>query len=236
MVQGFRFDPDGEYVRQWLPELARIPTEWIHHPWDAPVDVLTSAGVDLGSNYPHPIVDVDSARVGLTEAISIMHASIPKVVVKGTDEVVFDNSETYANSSIPKVVVKGTDEVVFDNSETYANSSIPKVVVKGRPPFSAISSYDHSRSKKRQERCLKDGRIDAGETSKMDDDLSSTAESPSNKKRSTSSGYSFSVPQCCSAMSNSTSAQVQDSSDVMDRWQEENDSEQMMNGNGSPKL
>ncbi|KZV38815.1 cryptochrome-1 [Dorcoceras hygrometricum] len=46
------------------------------------------------------------------------------------------------HASIPKVVVKGTDEVVFDNSETYANSSIPKVVVKGRPPFSAISSYD----------------------------------------------------------------------------------------------
>ncbi|XP_073288016.1 cryptochrome-1-like isoform X1 [Primulina huaijiensis] len=222
-VQGFKFDPDGEYVRQWLPELARIPTEWIHHPWDAPLIVLTSAGVDLGSNYPNPIIDIDLARVGLTEAISIMHTK-----------------EAAANAN-------GTDEVVFDNSETYANSSIPNVVVKGRTPFSAISSYDqrvpsmqNSRSKKRQERGKDEGnlhgRCDGGESLKMDNDLCSTAESSSNKKQLTRSRYAFSVPQCCSAISKDASAQVQDSSDLMDKWQEEIDSEKMMNENGSIHL
>ena len=53
-------------MRQWLPELARMPSEWIHHPWDAPPSVLRSAGVELGLNYPVPIVDIDLARERLT--------------------------------------------------------------------------------------------------------------------------------------------------------------------------
>ena len=36
---GYKYDPDGEYVRRWVPELTRLPTEWIHHPWDAPPHV-----------------------------------------------------------------------------------------------------------------------------------------------------------------------------------------------------
>ncbi|KAB5568699.1 hypothetical protein DKX38_002492 [Salix brachista] len=42
--EGYKFDPHGEYVRRWLPELARLPTEWIHHPWNAPESVLQAAG------------------------------------------------------------------------------------------------------------------------------------------------------------------------------------------------
>ncbi|KAK7263814.1 hypothetical protein RJT34_31411 [Clitoria ternatea] len=51
-IQGAKFDPEGEYVRQWLPELARMPTEWIHHPWDAPLCVLRAAGVDSKNDMP----------------------------------------------------------------------------------------------------------------------------------------------------------------------------------------
>jgi deoxyribodipyrimidine photo-lyase len=62
VTQGVRFDPDGAYVRRYVPELARLPAKYIHAPWTAPADVLKVAGVSLGENYPEPIVDHASAR------------------------------------------------------------------------------------------------------------------------------------------------------------------------------
>lgn len=61
--QGSRFDADGTYVRRWVPELAALPNRWIHSPWEAPADVLASAGVRLGRDYPQPIVDHAEARL-----------------------------------------------------------------------------------------------------------------------------------------------------------------------------
>ncbi len=60
--QGERYDPDGAYVRRWVPELADLPTNYIHQPWTAPHDVLRRAGVELGTTYPRPIVDHGQAR------------------------------------------------------------------------------------------------------------------------------------------------------------------------------
>lgn len=62
VTQGERFDPDGAYVRRWVPELRRVPTQFIHSPWLAPEAVLREAGVELGTSYPHPIVDHAAAR------------------------------------------------------------------------------------------------------------------------------------------------------------------------------
>jgi deoxyribodipyrimidine photo-lyase len=62
VLQGAKFDPDGNYVRRWVPELTRIPARYIHRPWDAPASVLRSAGVRLGVDYPHPIVEHAFAR------------------------------------------------------------------------------------------------------------------------------------------------------------------------------
>jgi len=61
-VQAVKFDPAGEYVRAWIPELAQLPTRWIHKPWAAPADGLASAGVVLGESYPRPIVEHRDAR------------------------------------------------------------------------------------------------------------------------------------------------------------------------------
>jgi deoxyribodipyrimidine photo-lyase len=62
VTQGKKFDPQGEYVRRWVPELAGVPARWIHEPWNAPPLELASAGVTLGKDYPHPIVDHATAR------------------------------------------------------------------------------------------------------------------------------------------------------------------------------
>jgi deoxyribodipyrimidine photo-lyase len=62
VTQGQKFDPDGGYVRRWVPELARLPARYIHQPWQAPPAVLEQAGIVLGRDYPHPIVDHTFAR------------------------------------------------------------------------------------------------------------------------------------------------------------------------------
>ncbi len=62
VTQGEKFDPDGEYVRTWVPELILMPAKYIHAPWLAPPEVLAAAGVNPGTNYPRPIVDHAKAR------------------------------------------------------------------------------------------------------------------------------------------------------------------------------
>jgi deoxyribodipyrimidine photo-lyase len=61
-TQGTKFDPTGAYVRRWVPEIAGLPNDWLHHPWEAPPQVLEAAGVTLGKTYPFPLVDHGAAR------------------------------------------------------------------------------------------------------------------------------------------------------------------------------
>ncbi len=70
VLQGEKFDPEGEYVKRWVPELGGLPVRWIHKPWDAPADVLATAKVELGSTYPKPIVDHAAARARALEAFA----------------------------------------------------------------------------------------------------------------------------------------------------------------------
>ncbi|MDE0159174.1 MAG: deoxyribodipyrimidine photo-lyase [Candidatus Dadabacteria bacterium] len=62
VLQGRKFDPEGTYVRRWVPELANLPDRHIHQPWDTPKDILKDSGVSLGNNYPFPVVDHITAR------------------------------------------------------------------------------------------------------------------------------------------------------------------------------
>jgi deoxyribodipyrimidine photo-lyase len=61
-LQGEKFDPDGEYVRRWVPELAELPVKYIHAPWKAPEKVLKTAGITLPGVYPAPAVEHKGAR------------------------------------------------------------------------------------------------------------------------------------------------------------------------------
>ncbi len=55
--QGQKFDPQGEYVRRYVPELALVPNKYIHQPWTMPESEQRKAGVTIGSEYPQPIID-----------------------------------------------------------------------------------------------------------------------------------------------------------------------------------
>ncbi|MEG0450415.1 MAG: FAD-binding domain-containing protein, partial [Lysinibacillus sp.] len=56
------------YIRKWIPELAQLPTKYIHEPWNAPADILLEAGIVLGETYPQPIIDHSLARIRALEA------------------------------------------------------------------------------------------------------------------------------------------------------------------------
>ncbi len=62
VTQGESHDPEGVYVRRWIPEIAGLPDAFLHQPWAAAPDMLERAGVRLGATYPHPIVDHATAR------------------------------------------------------------------------------------------------------------------------------------------------------------------------------
>ncbi|KAG1668259.1 Deoxyribodipyrimidine photo-lyase [Nymphon striatum] len=62
IIQGEKFDTDGDYVKLFCPELKNMPNKYLHKPWEAPADVLDKAGIVLGKTYPNPIVDHKTAR------------------------------------------------------------------------------------------------------------------------------------------------------------------------------
>jgi hypothetical protein len=57
-----KYDPKGMYVRRWIPTLARLPMEYVHCPWKAPPEVLEDAGIELGEDYPWPVVEFEAAK------------------------------------------------------------------------------------------------------------------------------------------------------------------------------
>ncbi|XP_052190594.1 cryptochrome-1 [Diospyros lotus] len=228
-VQGFNFDPEGEYVRHWLPELARMPTDWIHHPWDAPLTILKAAGVELGLNYPKPIIDIEFARDHLTEAILTMREQELTTRAEnsnGTSEEVVDNSDEIGSANIPKVVLK-------ERASCPANSSNDQKV----PSIQNMNNAYRKRPKYiEEERALRNRLANGNDmtrTLRMDDDLSSTAESSSAKKQTTSSIISFSVPKSYSSTSKGKLVPDLESSDMKQTSQEHASQEQSSCGNGA---
>ncbi|WP_269582412.1 cryptochrome/photolyase family protein [Roseibium sp. Sym1] len=67
ITQGEKFDPEGHYIRRWVPELADLETRYLFAPFEAPIDALRSAGVTLGDTYPEPVVDHAKARKAALE-------------------------------------------------------------------------------------------------------------------------------------------------------------------------
>ena len=68
VAQGQRYDPEGAYIRQWVPEIAALPMRYLHAPWEAPKKALDEAGIELGKTYPEPLVDHAQARLRALDA------------------------------------------------------------------------------------------------------------------------------------------------------------------------
>lgn len=73
-TQGIKFDPEGDYIKQWCPELKDLGKPWIHEPSKAPEFILAEAGVQLGANYPVPILSHSIARDVALEAFGKLKA------------------------------------------------------------------------------------------------------------------------------------------------------------------
>lgn len=86
VTQGMRFDGAGMYVRRWCPELAGLPDEHLHHPWEAPPLVLAAAGVTLGEQYPFPIVDHAERRQQALDMYAEVKGTTGKPLTDSPDE------------------------------------------------------------------------------------------------------------------------------------------------------
>ncbi|MEO8040212.1 MAG: FAD-binding domain-containing protein, partial [Betaproteobacteria bacterium] len=62
VTQSEKFDPDGRFIRLYLPELAQVPARYIHAPWTMPPLVQSAVGMVVGRDYPEPVVDHARAR------------------------------------------------------------------------------------------------------------------------------------------------------------------------------
>lgn len=69
-LQSQKFDPEGAYIKKWVPELQALDPPYIHSPWQAPAEILEKAGIQLGKTYPFPIVDHGIARKKALEALN----------------------------------------------------------------------------------------------------------------------------------------------------------------------
>jgi deoxyribodipyrimidine photo-lyase len=73
--QSEKFDPAGRFIRRYLPQLAALPDEALHAPWQArPVD-LAAAGLVLGRDYPAPVVQHDEARARTLARYAVVKAA-----------------------------------------------------------------------------------------------------------------------------------------------------------------
>jgi deoxyribodipyrimidine photo-lyase len=79
VLQSRRFDPQGTYIRRWLPELAKLPTKNLHAPWESSELSLSDAGVRLGTTYPRPMVEHGDARHRALAAYELMRRNAQEV-------------------------------------------------------------------------------------------------------------------------------------------------------------
>jgi deoxyribodipyrimidine photo-lyase len=92
VTQSRIIDPDGSYIRRWVPELAGLRGQDVHAPWLAEPAALAAAGIDLGRDYPRPIVDHAEARLRFLAALAAARRQVepPRRPRPGEGSVILD--------------------------------------------------------------------------------------------------------------------------------------------------
>ena len=75
ILQGEKFDKDGNYVRKYCPEISKLPNKYLHQPWEAPEEILSESEIVLGKDYPTPIVDLKESRKDALNKYNIMRSA-----------------------------------------------------------------------------------------------------------------------------------------------------------------
>lgn len=75
VTQAKKFDPDGDYIKQWVPELSNLAAKDLYAPWGAKPEKLHAAGIRLGIDYPRPLVDLKVSRSQALEAFQSLKGS-----------------------------------------------------------------------------------------------------------------------------------------------------------------
>ena len=75
VAQGQKFDPEGQYIRKFIPEIAALPNKYLFYPWEAPQAILDAANLKLGEDYPLPIVDLKASREEALRAFQSLRES-----------------------------------------------------------------------------------------------------------------------------------------------------------------
>lgn len=76
IIQGKKFDPDGQYVKTWIPELTKLSPDLIHTPWEATPLELANADITLGKDYPEPIISHEQGRQNALDAYADYKAAV----------------------------------------------------------------------------------------------------------------------------------------------------------------
>ena len=95
---GKKTDPDGNYIRHYLPQLAKYPTKYIYEPWKAPVSVQQECGCVIGVDYPHPIVSHEIVSKANMEKMKIAY-SAQSTAVTSDQSTEIRSSSTSSSSS-----------------------------------------------------------------------------------------------------------------------------------------
>lgn len=142
------YDPNGTYVRRWIPILARLPTKYVHCPWKAPRQVLEDAGVELGDDYPYPVIEFEAAQKTLSKIADAVGTSS-----MGNQQDA--SSGPYRPATVPLPEATSIEEIVgsrgnMPSGHNTCASSIASFANNAKDHAYVSSVYEGSNKKRKQ--------------------------------------------------------------------------------------